>query len=49
VLLKNLEYLSKLEDERVRERLVQIKQTQAYEKHIQQQYRRRHDPVVNKS
>jgi hypothetical protein len=44
-LLKNLEYLSKVEDERLRERLVQIQQTKAYEQHIQQQFQRRHDPT----
>jgi RNA recognition motif-containing protein len=38
-----------VEDERLRERLAQIQQTQAYEQHIQQQYQRRHDPVMNKS
>jgi RNA recognition motif. (a.k.a. RRM, RBD, or RNP domain) len=37
-LLKNLEYLAKVEEERLQHRLEQIEQAKAYEQHVHQQY-----------
>jgi len=42
-LLKNLEYLSRVEDERLQERLLKIQQAQELERHMELQHKRRHE------